>query len=51
LVLALAQSIDDGGHSGASLASLSREYSRALLAAVAEAKEQAEADGVAWDVG
>ncbi len=52
LVMQLARSIDQGGHSGASLASLSREYGRALDAALAVGKAPTAADdGVQWDVG
>lgn len=51
LVLNLARSIDDGGHSGASLASLSGAYSRALVAAEQGADDKAEGDGVEWGVG
>jgi hypothetical protein len=51
LVLNLARSIDAGGHSGASLASLSREYSRALAAALPSVDAAAEDDGVDWQVG
>ncbi len=51
LVLSLARSIDDGGHSGASLASLSNAYARALTVATQDAQESDAADGVSWDVG
>jgi hypothetical protein len=51
LVLNLARSIDAGGHSGASLASLSREYSRALASALPQVDESAEDDGIDWQVG
>ena len=51
LVLSLAKSIDDGGHSGASLASLSNAYARALTVATQDAQESDAADGVTWDVG
>lgn len=53
LVLALAQSIDEGGHSGASLASLSREFGRALDVALRDADgEDADVvDGIEWGVG
>jgi hypothetical protein len=50
LVLNLARSIDAGGHSGASLASLSREFSRALADALPPAASKA-ADDIDWDVG
>lgn len=50
LVLNLAKSIDDGGHSGASLASLSTAYSKALAAATAGVAEVKDED-VSWGVG
>jgi len=51
VVLEIAKSIDGGGHSGASLASLSREFRAALEAALAVQAEKAADDGVTWDVG
>lgn len=51
LVLNLAKSIDDGGHSGASLASLSNAYSRALTVALADAEKADASADVTWDVG
>jgi hypothetical protein len=52
VVLQLARSIDAGGHSGASLASLSREFRAALDSALADAAPAAaQGDGVDWNVG
>ncbi len=52
LVMTIAKSIDGGGHSGASLAALSREYSRALADAIAASTKAADiGDGVEWGVG
>lgn len=50
-VLQLAHSIDEGGHSGASLASLSREFRAALAAALSTRSEQATDESLSWDVG
>lgn len=49
----LAKSIEAGGHSGASLASLSREFRAAFAEALvpAEDADAVEDDGVSWDVG
>lgn len=50
VVLELARSIDAGGHSGSSLASLSREFRMALEAALLPVSDEADSD-VHWDVG
>lgn len=51
LVMSLARSIDAGGHSGASLASLSREFGRAMEVALRDVGEDAEVvDGIDWGV-
>jgi delta 1-pyrroline-5-carboxylate dehydrogenase len=52
VVLALAASIEAGGHSGASLAALSREYGRALAAALADVEPAGGelVDGIDWGV-
>lgn len=53
VALELARSIAAGGQSGASMASLAREFRAALGSALAEAAPAARADddGVSWDVG
>lgn len=52
VVLQLARSIDKGGHSGASLASLSREFRAAMAEAVTDAAPAAaDDDGVSWGLG
>ena len=48
----LADSLDAGGHSGASLAALSREYFRAKAAVFAKSEDGEDAgDGIEWGVG
>ena len=50
LLLRLAKSIDDGGHSGSSLAALSREFSRSLASLSVGSPGEAESDGIQWGV-
>lgn len=51
LVMNMAATIDEGGHSGSSLAALSREYRAALADALSNASvEDAEAEDV-WKIG
>jgi hypothetical protein len=51
LVLTLARELEAGGHTATGLASLSREFARALAAALPVEERAAADDGVAWDVG
>ena len=51
VVLAVARSIEEGGHSGASLAALSREFRAALASALDGVEAEVADDGVSWGVG
>ena len=51
VVLQLAQSIDEGGHSGSALAALSREFRASLAEVLESVRSKSADDGVTWDVG